>query len=154
MDRTAGRRRRIPDSLDASVGKHYLGRGQTEEVAMSLHLVGLLVLGLAAGVLAGLAGVGGGIIIVPALVFIFGFSQHLAQGTSLAVLIPPVGLLAMLQYYKKGDVDLKAAALIAGGLLLGSLLGAKIALGLPQGVLKKVFGGILLLASMRYLLMK
>lgn len=121
---------------------------------MSLHFVGFLALGLAAGILAGLAGIGGGIIIVPILVFVFGFSQHLAQGTSLAVLIPPVGLLAMLQYYKKGDVDLKAAALIAAGLLLGSILGAKIALGLPQGVLKKIFGGILLLASMRYILMK
>jgi hypothetical protein len=142
------------DSLEAGAGRLYLRRGRTEEVAMSLHLVGLLALGLAAGVLAGLVGVGGGIIIVPALVFIFGFSQHLAQGTSLAVLIPPVGLLAMLQYYKKGDVDLKVAALIAGGLLLGSLLGAKIALGLPQGVLKKIFGGVLLLTSMRYLLMK
>ena len=121
---------------------------------MSFHWIGLLVLGLMAGVLAGLAGVGGGIIIVPALVFLFGFNQHLAQGTSLAVLIPPVGLLAMLQYYRKGDVDLKAAALIAGGLLLGSVFGAKVALGLPQGVLKKIFGGVLLLASMRYLLMK
>lgn len=121
---------------------------------MTLHWIGLLVLGLAAGVLAGLAGVGGGIIIVPALVFLFGFSQHLAQGTSLAVLIPPVGLLAMIQYYKTGDVDLRAAALIAGGLLLGSIFGAKLALDLPQATLKKVFGGILLLASMRYLLIK
>lgn len=142
------------DSLEAGVGTPYLRLKQDEEVAMSLHLVGLLVLGLAAGVLAGLAGVGGGIIIVPALVFLFGFSQHLAQGTSLAVLIPPVGLLAMLQYYRKGDVDLKAAALIAGGLLLGSLLGAKFALGLPQATLKKIFGGILFLTSLRYLLMK
>jgi uncharacterized protein len=142
------------DSLEVRPGKLYLVVEENGEVAMSFHWIGLLVLGLMAGVLAGLAGVGGGIIIVPALVFLFGFNQHLAQGTSLAVLIPPVGLLAMLQYYRKGDVDLKAAALIAGGLLLGSVFGAKVALGLPQGVLKKIFGGVLLLASMRYLLMK
>ncbi len=119
-----------------------------------MQIVGFIVLGLVAGVLAGLAGIGGGIIIVPLLVFAFGFTQHMAQGTSLAVLIPPVGLLAMLKYYKAGDVNLKAAALIAAGILIGSVFGAKIALGLPQATLKKAFGVILLLASMRYLLMK
>ncbi len=119
-----------------------------------MQIVGFIVLGLAAGVLAGLAGVGGGIIIVPLLVFAFGFTQHMAQGTSLAVLIPPVGLLAMLKYYKAGDVNLKAAALIAAGILIGSVFGAKLALDLPQATLKKIFGVVLLLASMRYLLMK
>lgn len=121
---------------------------------MHLHPVGLLLLGLAAGILSGLAGVGGGIIIVPALVLFFGLSQHMAQGTSLAVLVPPIGILAAIEYYRKGDVNLKAAVLIAAGLVLGSVLGAKIALGLPQAMLKKIFGVILLLASMRYLLMK
>jgi uncharacterized membrane protein YfcA len=101
-----------------------------------------------------LAGVGGGIIIVPVLVFLFGFSQHMAQGTSLAVLIPPVGLLAMMQYWRKGDVNLKAAALIAAGLIIGSVFGARVALDLPQATLKRIFGVVLLLASMRYLLMK
>ncbi len=121
---------------------------------MPMQPVGMLLLGLAAGVLAGLAGVGGGIIIVPALVFLFGFTQHTAQGTSLAVLVPPIGILAAIEYYRKGDVNLKAAVLIAAGLVLGSVFGAKLALGLPQSVLKKIFGVILLLASMRYLLMK
>jgi uncharacterized protein len=119
-----------------------------------MQIVGFIVLGLGAGVLAGLAGIGGGIIIVPLLVFAFGFTQHTAQGTSLAVLIPPVGLLAMMKYYKAGDVNLKAAALIAAGLILGSIFGAKIALGLPQATLKKIFGAVLFLASLRYLLMK
>jgi len=119
-----------------------------------MQIIGFVVLGLAAGVLAGLAGIGGGIIIVPLLVFVFGFTQHMAQGTSLAVLIPPVGLLAMLKYYKAGEVNLKAAALIAAGLLLGSVFGAKFALDLPQATLKKAFGVILLLASLRYLLVK
>lgn len=119
-----------------------------------VQLVGFVALGLFAGVLAGLAGIGGGIVIVPLLVFLFGFTQHQAQGTSLAVLIPPVGLLAMMQYWRKGDVNLKAAALIAAGLIIGSIFGARIALDLPQATLKKVFGGILLLASLRYLLMR
>jgi uncharacterized membrane protein YfcA len=119
-----------------------------------LQLVGFVGLGLFAGVLAGLAGVGGGIVIVPILVFLFGFTQHTAQGTSLAVLIPPVGLLAMMQYWRRGDVNLKAAALIAAGLVLGSIFGARIALDLPQATLKKVFGLVLLLASLRYLLVK
>lgn len=119
-----------------------------------LSIVGLALLGIVAGIMSGLAGVGGGIIIIPILVFLFGFTQHGAQGTSLAVLVPPVGLLAMIQYYRKGDVDLRAAALIAGGLILGSIFGARIALAVPGATLKKIFGVFMLLASMRYLLMK
>lgn len=117
-------------------------------------LVGFVLVGLLAGILSGLAGVGGGVLIVPALVFLFGFGQHLAQGTSLAILVPPIGLLAMLEYYRKGDVDLKAAALVAAGLVVGSVFGARIALSLPQPILRKVFGLVLLLASLRYLLLK
>jgi hypothetical protein len=116
--------------------------------------IGMVVLGVIAGILAGLAGVGGGIIIVPTLVFLFGFEQIKAQGTSLAVLLPPIGIMAAIAYARRGEVDWKAAMLIAGGLLLGSIFGAKIALGLPQALLKKIFGVILLLASMRYLLIR
>jgi len=116
--------------------------------------LGMVALGIAAGVLAGLAGVGGGIIIVPVLVFLFGFTQLKAQGTSLAVLLPPIGIMAAIAYAKRGEVNWRAAALIAGGLVLGSIFGAKIALGLPQATLKKIFGGILFLASLRYLLMR
>jgi hypothetical protein len=116
--------------------------------------IGMLVLGITAGILAGLAGVGGGIIIVPALVFLFGFEQIKAQGTSLAVLLPPIGIMAAIAYARKGQVDWKAAMLIAAGIVLGSIFGAKIALGLPQATLKKIFGGILLLASLRYLLVR
>lgn len=116
--------------------------------------VGMVLLGVAAGVLAGLAGVGGGIIIVPVLVFLFGFEQIKAQGTSLAVLLPPIGILATIAYARRGEVHWRAAVLIAAGLLLGSVFGAKIALDLPQATLKKIFGVILLLASMRYLLIR
>ncbi len=116
--------------------------------------LGMIVLGIAAGVLAGLAGVGGGIIIVPALVFLFGFTQIKAQGTSLAVLLPPIGIMAAIAYAKRGEVNWRAAILIAAGLVLGSIFGAKIALGLSQPMLKKIFGVILFLASLRYLLMR
>ncbi len=108
-----------------------------------------LALGLAAGVFSGLVGVGGGIIIVPALVLLFGMGQHQAQGTTLALLVPPIGLLAAWQYYKQGYVDLRIAGLICLGFFLGGLLGARIATGLPGNILQKVFGVAMLLISLK-----
>ena len=99
-----------------------------------------LLLGLLAGFMSGLVGIGGGVLIVPALVFWFGLSQHEAQGTTLALLVPPIGLLAAWTYYKQGYVDLKIAAFICIGFLLGGLLGAKVATGLSNAFLEKVFG--------------
>jgi uncharacterized membrane protein YfcA len=104
-----------------------------------------ILLGLVAGVLSGLIGIGGGIIIVPALVFLFGMSQHNAQGTTLALLIPPIGILAAWTYYKAGYVDLKVAALIAAGFFAGSLLGAKISTNISDATLERVFGTALIL---------
>jgi uncharacterized membrane protein YfcA len=109
-------------------------------------------LGMVAGVFSGLVGIGGGIIIVPALVLLFGFSQQSAQGTTLALLVPPIGILGALEYYRRGYVDVKVAALICVGFLLGSLLGAKFALMLPTAVLKKIFGGTLLVLGLKMLL--
>ena len=83
------------------------------------HTLMTLLLGLLAGIFSGLIGVGGGVIIVPALVFLFGLSQHQAQGTTLALLVPPIGLLAAWTYYKEGHVDLKIAGLICVGFFLG-----------------------------------
>ena len=100
----------------------------------------LVALGIIAGTLSGVIGIGGGIIIVPALVFIFGMTQHQAQGTTLALLVPPIGLMAAWVYYKAGYVDLKVAALICAGFILGSIVGAKFATGIPDTVLQKVFG--------------
>jgi uncharacterized membrane protein YfcA len=108
-----------------------------------------LVLGLVAGAFSGLIGVGGGIIIVPALVLVFGMSQHQAQGTTLALLVPPIGLLAAWTYYKQGYVDLRIAAFICMGFFLGGLLGAKLATALSNPVLEKVFGIALLLISLK-----
>lgn len=106
-------------------------------------------LGLVAGVFSGLIGVGGGIIIVPALVLLFGMSQHQAQGTTLALLVPPIGLLAAWTYYKQGYVDLRIATFICIGFFLGGFVGAKIATALSSPALEKVFGIALLLISLK-----
>ncbi len=114
----------------------------------------LLILGLVAGILGGLIGLGGGVIIVPALVLIFGFSQHQAQGTSLAVLLPPIGLLAAWTYYKAGFVDVKAAALVCVGFILGGLIGAKFAVNISEDLLSKIFGAALLLIAVKMIFFK
>lgn len=115
---------------------------------------GLIILGVAAGALSGLIGIGGGIIIIPALVFIFGFSQKMAQGTTLALLIPPIGLLAALTYYKHGFVDIKFAVIIILGFIIGSLIGAKLAVKLPTEVLSKVFAISIILIGIKMLFSK
>lgn len=113
-----------------------------------------LLLGLAAGILSGLVGIGGGILIVPALVFLFGFSQQQAQGTTLALLVPPIGILAAWTYYKHGFVDIRAAAIIAAGFIVGSLLGARFVTGLPNSTLEKVFGTFLVLIGLKMIFAK
>jgi uncharacterized membrane protein YfcA len=106
----------------------------------------LLITGLAAGMLSGLIGIGGGILIVPALVYLLAFSQKAAQGNSLAILLLPVGILGVMQYYKQGYVDWRVVGLVALGFALGSYFGSKLALSLSDLMLKKVFAIILLLA--------
>ena len=111
----------------------------------------LLLLGFGAGILSGLVGVGGGIIIVPGLVFLLGFSQKMAQGTSLAVLLLPVGILAVMQYYKSGFVDVRSVGIIAIAFLVGGFFGSKIAIMLPADSVKKIFAILLLLISIKML---
>jgi uncharacterized protein len=107
----------------------------------------LLAIGLVAGVLGGMIGIGGGIIIIPALVYFLAVDQRMAQGTSLAILLPPIGLLAVMNYYKAGQVNIKFAAVIAVAFLVGSYFGSKWALQLPVATLKKVFAGLLVLIA-------
>ena len=109
----------------------------------------LLALGLVAGVASGLVGIGGGIIVVPALVFLFHLSQHQAQGTTLALLVPPIGLLAAWAYYQQGYVDIRVASLICVGFVLGGLVGAKLSLALSDHTLQRVFGVALLIIGAR-----
>lgn len=111
--------------------------------------IAYLLLGLFAGTLSGLIGIGGGVIIVPALVFLFGMNQHQAQGTTLALLVPPIGILAAWTYYKQGYVDLKIAALVVAGFFIGGLLGARMANQLSDTTLQRVFGVAMLLISLK-----
>jgi uncharacterized membrane protein YfcA len=113
----------------------------------------LLCVGLLAGILSGMIGVGGGIIIVPLLV-LFGFTQHQAQGTSLAALLPPVTLLAVINYHKAGHINWKYALIISLIFIVGGYLGSKIAIAIDQKLLKKIFGVILLLIAGKLLLEK
>jgi len=103
----------------------------------------LILIGFAAGTLSGLVGVGGGIIIVPALVFFLGFSQQEAQGTSLGLLLLPAGILAVINYYNKGFIDLKVVGIMCAAFVLGGWLGSKLALSLSQEVVKKIFAVVL-----------
>jgi hypothetical protein len=114
----------------------------------------LIVIGIITGVMAGMLGIGGAIIMIPALVFLLGISQQSAQGTSLAVMLPPVGIIAAYNYYKAGHVNIKFAIILAVCFLVGSYFGSKLALNLPQYVLKKIFGVLLLLVAARMLLSK
>ncbi|MBN1788175.1 MAG: sulfite exporter TauE/SafE family protein [Sedimentisphaerales bacterium] len=113
-----------------------------------------ILLGLTAGILSGLIGIGGATIIIPVLVFIFGMNQHLAQGTTLALMVPPIGILAAWTYYQKGFVDFKIAALVCIGFFIGGLIGAKLAVGIPEQILKKMFGIFLLAVSLRMIFFK
>jgi|SRR5882724_2712322 len=111
----------------------------------------LIIVGLAAGVLSGMVGVGGGIIIVPALVFFLGFSQHQAQGTSLGLLLLPVGILAVINYYNKGYIDIKVVVIMSAAFVLGGWLGSKLSISLPQDIVKKVFAILLFYTAFRML---
>lgn len=119
-----------------------------------MDIISFTVLGVLAGAVSGLVGIGGGIVVVPALVLLFGFSQHQAQGTTLAMMVPPIGLLAAWTYYKAGNADLKVAGFLCIGFFVGGLIGAKVAAGLPTGILKKVFGAFLLIVSLRMIFWK
>ncbi|MEW5675121.1 sulfite exporter TauE/SafE family protein [Flavobacterium enshiense] len=121
---------------------------------MTLSTVLMLVLiGLLAGMLSGLVGVGGGIVMVP-LLLLLGFSQHQAQGTSLAVLVVPVTAVAVYNYYKEGYIDWRFAAVIAVFFVVGGYFGSKLAISIDQKMLKKIFGVILLLIAGKMILGK
>jgi uncharacterized membrane protein YfcA len=114
----------------------------------------LLVIGTFTGVMAGMLGIGGGLVVIPALVMIMGMSQQAAQGTSLAMMLPPIGILAAYNYYKAGHVDIKFALLLAATFILGSYFGSKLAISIPQEALKKIFGVFLLLVAIKMLFWK
>src|SRR6267143_6108396 len=110
--------------------------------------IAIVLLGLVAGVLVGLLGIGGGVVLVPVMVYLLHMDQHTAQGTSLFILLPPIGLGALREYWKQGQVDLKAGILCALGVLVGAYTGSLMALPIPSRNLKGLFGCFLMLASL------
>ena len=114
----------------------------------------LIVIGLLAGFLSGLIGVGGGIIMVPLFLLFLGLTQHQAQGLSLAVLLPPVTFMAVYNYHQAGAIDWRFALIVSAVFIVGGFIGSKVALSIDQQTLKKVFGGILLLIAAKLILGK
>jgi uncharacterized membrane protein YfcA len=114
-----------------------------------MNFLSLILVGLAAGIMSGLLGIGGGTIVIPALIFIYGVSQHLAQGTTLAMMVPPIGLLAAWYYWRNGNVDIRMAIFLCLGFFLGGLIGAYFANILPDVGLRKIFGVFLLIIAIR-----
>jgi len=112
-----------------------------------MMILTILALGLGVGVLVGLLGIGGGVVLVPAMVYLLHYDQHLAQGTSLFILLPPIGLGALRQYWKSGQVDLRAGICCAIGFLLGGYVGGRIAVPLPSTWLRAIFGCFLILSA-------
>ncbi len=117
-------------------------------------LIGLIILGLIAGYLSGLVGIGGGIIMVPVLVILFGFTQHKAQGTTLALLMIPVGFFGVMNYYKAGNVDIKTALLLCLGFVVGSYFGSKMAVSLSQDTLRKLFAVLMFVVAIKMFFQK
>jgi uncharacterized protein len=111
----------------------------------------IILIGLVAGMLSGLVGIGGGIIIVPALVIFLGFSQHQAMGTSLGILLLPAGILAAVNYYKQGYIDIKVVLLLFVGFLVGGYLGSKFSLSLSESVVKRIFAVVMILVASKML---
>ena len=114
-----------------------------------MQIIGLLLIGIAAGICAGMFGIGGGLIIVPALVFFYALSQHAAVGTSLGAILLPVGALSAWVYWKNGNLNITYSLLIAAGLLIGGYFGAKLVQPVSDMTLRRMFAGFLILVSIR-----
>jgi len=117
-----------------------------------IQILLLVAIGLSAGVLSGTFGVGGGIIIVPALVFFMGLTQREAQGTSLAILLLPVGIFAVMNYYKQGYINVMYAFIIVAAFVIGAYFGSLLAIKLSDKLLKKLFAGVMILAALKMIL--
>src|SRR5215213_7276593 len=127
-------------------------RVKNKPYKMTVEIILLLVvIGLVAGILSGLVGVGGGIIVVPALVFFLGFTQHQAQGTSLGLLLLPVGILAVLNYYHRGYIDIRVVGIMAIAFVLGGWLGSKMAVSIPELTVKRIFAVLLFYTAFKML---
>ncbi len=117
-------------------------------------IIGYILIGLFAGTVSGFFGIGGAILIIPALVFFFKLDQQMAQGTTLAMMVPPVGILAALKYYQKGNVNLQIALFMCLGFVFGALIGAQYVTYIPSPLLKKLFGVLLMGIALKMILSK
>ena len=114
----------------------------------------LIAIGLTAGILSGFVGIGGGLLIVPALIFFLGMSQFEAQGTSLAMMLPPIGILAVINYHKTGNLNWTYAIVLAAVFIIGGYIGSKLSLSLSPQVVKKIFGVLMLIAAFKLIFSK
>jgi len=122
---------------------------------MSIYQISILLfIGICAGFLSGMVGIGGGIVIVPMLVYFLGFDQHSAQGTTLFMFLFPIGILGVMNYYNKGHVDMKTAAIIASTFILGSYFGSKLSLSIDKATITRVFGVLFLIISLKMIFAK
>ena len=119
-----------------------------------LTIIGLIIIGLLAGLLSGLVGVGGGILMIPLLIIFLGFTQHQAQGTALFAMLPPIGILAAMNYYKEGFVKWEYAAVIALTFVVGGYFGSKLSSSLPDQTIRRVFGFVMLIGAVKLLFSK
>lgn len=117
-------------------------------------IIVLIVIGLLAGTLGGFVGIGGGLIIVPALIFFLGMTQFQAQGTSLAMMLPPIGILAVINYAKSDNLDWKYAMILAGAFIIGGYFGSKLTLSLSPVVVKRTFGVLMIFAAIKLIFSK
>jgi len=117
-------------------------------VSVSTFII-LIIIGLLAGILSGLVGVGGGILMIPLLIIFLGLTQHQAQGTALFAMLPPIGILAAINYYKEGFVKWEYAIVIAFTFVIGGYLGSKLSLSLPPQTVRRIFGVIMLLGAIK-----
>ncbi len=119
-----------------------------------LQLIILIIVGIVAGLLSGAFGIGGAIIVIPSLVFILGLSQHEAQGTSLAFMIPPVGILATWNYWKAGHVNWKIALVLSLTFLVGAYFGSQFSINISDKMLRRLFGGLLIIIAIKMIFSK
>ena len=114
----------------------------------------LSLIGLLAGTMGGMVGLGGGLIIVPAMVYLMGADQKTAQGTSIAIMLPPIGFFAAYNYYKAGFINVKYAAIIAITFLIGGYFGSKLAIALPEAIVKRIFAGLMIVTALKMIFSK
>jgi uncharacterized membrane protein YfcA len=119
---------------------------------LPLSFLGFLAIGAVSGAVSGMFGIGGGIFVIPAMVYLYGFDQKMATGTSLGMLLPPIGIMAFLQYYKADLVSVPAMLLLVVGFVAGSYLSAGYAIDLPEILVKRAFGGLMIVMGVIYIL--